>query len=52
MYMRASDTEERRVESAWLGAGLWACAAVTLVAGILPETYLAFAKQLLSGWLG
>lgn len=51
MYMRASDTEERRVESVWLGAGLWACAAVTLVAGILPETYFAFAKQLLAGWL-
>jgi NADH-quinone oxidoreductase subunit N len=52
MYMRASDTEERRIESFWLGAGLWACAAVTLAFGVLPETYFSFARQLLAGWLG
>ncbi|MEE8410709.1 MAG: NADH-quinone oxidoreductase subunit N [Myxococcota bacterium] len=52
MYMRASTTEENRVESVWLGAALWVCAAVTLVVGPLPETYFGFAKRLLTGWLG
>lgn len=52
MYMRATQTEERRVESAWLSTGLWVCAAITLVAGILPESYLGFARRALTGWLG
>ena len=52
MYMRASGTEEKRVESAWLSAGLWLCAALTLVAGVLPESYFAFARRMLAGWLG
>ncbi len=52
IYMRASSTEEKRVESHWLAAGLWLCAFLTLVAGLLPNSYLAMAQRLLSGWLG
>ncbi|MBI5509433.1 MAG: NADH-quinone oxidoreductase subunit N [Deltaproteobacteria bacterium] len=52
MYMRAAGTEEKRVESAWLSAGLWLCAALTLVFGLLPDTYFAIAKRLVTGWLG
>ena len=52
MYMRATQTDERRVESAWLGAGLWMCAGITMVLGIVPEVYLAFARRALAGWAG
>jgi NADH-quinone oxidoreductase subunit N len=52
MYMRATDTEESRVQSPWLSAGLWACAGLTLVFGIVPEPYFAFARRVLAGWLG
>ncbi len=52
MYMRQSDSDEKRVQSAWLAAGLWACAALTLVIGLLPESYFAFARRVLDGWLG
>jgi hypothetical protein len=52
MYMRASGTEEKRIESAWLSAGLWLCAGLTLVVGLLPESYFVFAKRLLAGWPG
>jgi NADH-quinone oxidoreductase subunit N len=52
MYMRAPGTDERRVQSQWLTAGLWACAALTLVVGILPEGYISYARRLLAGWLG
>jgi NADH-quinone oxidoreductase subunit N len=52
MYMRASGTEEKRVESNWLSAGLWLCAGLTLVTGLLPESYFVLAKRLLAGWLG
>jgi NADH-quinone oxidoreductase subunit N len=51
MYMAAADTEERRVSSPWLTAGLWLCAGITLVLGLVPETYLAFARRTLQGWL-
>jgi NADH-quinone oxidoreductase subunit N len=52
MYMRANSTEEQRVHSAWLSTGLWACAALTLVTGVLPESYFAFARRMLAHWLG
>jgi NADH-quinone oxidoreductase subunit N len=52
MYMRATDTEEQRVKSAWLSAGLWACVGLTLLIGILPESYFVFARRVLAGWLG
>jgi NADH-quinone oxidoreductase subunit N len=52
MYMRANSTDEQRVRSVWLTAGLWACAALTLVTGVLPETYFAFARRLLATFLG
>lgn len=51
MYMKATGTDERRIHSPWLAAGLWACAAITVVAGILPEGYLTFARRVLEGWM-
>lgn len=52
MYMRATSSSEHRVRSTWLAAGLWACAAITLAAGIVPDVYLTFARRALQGWLG
>ncbi len=52
MYMKTSVIPEKRVHSAWLASGLWMCAAVTLLVGALPETYLGFARRALVGWLG
>jgi NADH-quinone oxidoreductase subunit N len=52
MYMRGAEGQETRVESAWLAAGLWVCAGLTLVVGVLPEQYFAFARRVLAGWLG
>lgn len=52
MYMKQPATTESRIDSPWLWAGLWACAAVTVVAGVLPESYFAFAKKVLAGWMG
>jgi NADH-quinone oxidoreductase subunit N len=52
MYMRATGSDETRIHSPWLSAGLWACAALTAVAGLLPEGYLSFAHKALAGWLG
>jgi NADH-quinone oxidoreductase subunit N len=49
MYMKSGDGEERRIASPYLAAGLWACAAITLVAGLLPETYLGWVRQVLAG---
>lgn len=51
MYMQVPAGEERRVRSPWLAAGLWACAALTLVVGVVPDTYLGFARRALAGWL-
>jgi len=52
MYMRTTEAQETRVRSAWLAAGLWICAGLTLAIGILPEQYFVFAKRVLAGWLG
>lgn len=52
MYMRATSTEETRIQSPWLAAGLWACAAVTLVAGVVPSRYFELVRTLLTGWQG
>ncbi len=52
MYMRATQTDERRLESPWLLGGLFLCAALTLVIGLLPEHYFAFARRLLEAWPG
>ena len=52
MYMRGSDCQEKKVNSSWLAAGLWACAGLTIGVGLLPESYLVFAKRVLTGWLG
>ncbi|MBI3178421.1 MAG: NADH-quinone oxidoreductase subunit N, partial [Deltaproteobacteria bacterium] len=52
MYMRAMASEERRIESVWLASGLFLCAALTLVIGLLPERYFAFARALLDAWPG
>lgn len=52
MYMRAKHTEERAVQSHWLSVGLWICVAGTLLIGIFPESYWAFAQKLLEGWIG
>ena len=35
----------------YFGRGRWMCAAITLVVGIAPELYLAFARRALAGWL-
>ncbi len=51
MYMRATSSDETRIHSPWLAAGLWACAALTTVAGVIPEGYLGFARRVLAGWL-
>lgn len=51
MYMKATGSDESRIQSPWLAAGLWACAAITVVAGILPEGYLTFARRVLEGWM-
>lgn len=50
MYMNADDTTEQRVRSPWLAAGLWGCAGVTLVVGLLPDIYMGFAQRMLTGW--
>ena len=50
-YMRADDTDEEHFRSPWLSAGLWLCAAMTVVFGILPESSWSFFKHALSGWL-
>jgi NADH-quinone oxidoreductase subunit N len=52
MYMQADTTQETRIRSAWLAAGLWACASLTLAVGVVPEYYLVFARRVLAGWLG
>jgi NADH-quinone oxidoreductase subunit N len=52
MYMKTTASPERRVQSAWLTAGLTLCAAITLGLGILPTLYLDFARRALRGWLG
>ena len=50
MYMKATQSSERRVASAWLNTGLWLCAAITLVVGIVPTLYLDFARRALMNW--
>jgi len=52
MYMKPALDGEPRLSSAWLAAGLWACAGYTLVVGLLPQVYLGFAERVLVGWLG
>ncbi len=47
MYMRSGDGEERRVVSPYLAAGLWACVAITLAAGLLPEAYFGYVRRVL-----
>jgi NADH-quinone oxidoreductase subunit N len=47
MYMRGSDGEERRIASPYLAAGLWACVAITLIAGLLPESYIGWVRGVL-----
>ncbi len=51
MYMRPSVGGELRIYSRWLAGGLWVCSGLTLVLGIMPQRYLAYAQTLLQGWL-
>lgn len=46
MYMQSEDAAEQRVRSPWLAVGLWACALVTVVAGLLPQTFWSLATHL------
>ncbi len=47
----APPAESRVLHSPWLSAGLWMCAGVSLLGGLAPEPYLAFARAALVGWL-
>ncbi|MEK7706147.1 MAG: NADH-quinone oxidoreductase subunit N [Myxococcota bacterium] len=51
MFMRPRVSEEQRVRSAWLSAGVFGAATLVLVVGILPDGALSFARRLLAGWL-
>lgn len=50
MYMHATPSEEQRLRGAWLSLGIFICAALTLIIGMFPESYLSFARKLLMNW--